>query len=131
MKVYVAGPYTKGDVALNVRAAIEAADALAERQFCPYVPHLTHFWHLISPKPYNWWLEYDAMWLLSCDAVLRLPGHSDGADQEVALAEEAGIPVVHHLDDLDACRDAAQAAQWARLRAPYVPKTPDPGQRSL
>ena len=26
MKVYIAGPYTKGDVAINVRNAIEAAD---------------------------------------------------------------------------------------------------------
>lgn len=117
MRVYIAGPYSKGDVALNVRAAIEAADAVAERHHCPYVSHLTHFWHLLSPKPYEWWLEYDALWLLQCEAVLRLPGESNGADQEVALATTAGIPVVHDLDALDKLRDAQIATQKARLAA--------------
>lgn len=101
MRVYIAGPDSQGDVALNVRAAIEAADAVAARHHCPYVPHLTHLWHLISPKPYEWWLEYDTLWLLQCDALFRLPGDSNGADQEVKLAELAGIPVAYDLDTLD------------------------------
>lgn len=115
MKVYVAGPYSQGDVAQNVRTAIAAADALAARQFCPYLPHLTHFWRLVSPKPYDWWLQYDAMWLLDCRAVLRLSGASNGADQEVKLAEEAGIPVVSSIDDLEVLRDELAAAQRDRL----------------
>lgn len=111
MKVYVAGPYSKGDVAVNVRTAIAAADALAARQFCPYLPHLTHFWHLVSPKPYEWWLEYDSIWLLQCDAVLRLSGASNGADQETKLAETAGIPVVHSIDALEDLREQRIKAQ--------------------
>jgi hypothetical protein len=35
-----------------------------------------------------------------CDAVLRLPGESRGADQDVALAEARGIPVYHRLEDV-------------------------------
>jgi hypothetical protein len=31
--------------------------------------------------------------LAHCDAVLRLPGESTGADQDVAIARERGLPV--------------------------------------
>ena len=46
--VYVAGPYTLGDVAVNVHEAIHVADLLLGLGFIPYVPQLTHFWHLMS-----------------------------------------------------------------------------------
>lgn len=115
MRVYVAGPYTKGDVALNVRAAIEAADAVAARHHLPFVPHLSHFWHFLSPKPYDWWLQYDALWLLQCDVVLRLPGESAGSDSEVALARLSSIPVAFSLDELDAIADEHLERQRARV----------------
>lgn len=35
-----------------------------------------------------------------CDAVLRLPGASRGADLDVARARERGLPVVHDVDEL-------------------------------
>lgn len=35
-RVYVAGPYTKGDVAVNVRNAYEAANRLADLGFAPF-----------------------------------------------------------------------------------------------
>jgi hypothetical protein len=38
--------------------------------------------------------------LQRCDAVLRLPGESRGADQDVAIARERGLPVFHRLEDL-------------------------------
>ncbi len=38
--------------------------------------------------------------LAHCDAVLRLPGASTGADQDVALAQQRGIPVYYRLDDI-------------------------------
>jgi hypothetical protein len=38
--------------------------------------------------------------LQHCDAVLRLPGESSGADQDVAIANELGLPVYHHLADV-------------------------------
>ena len=40
--------------------------------------------------------------LQHCDAVLRLPGESTGADQDVAIATARGIPVYDHLDDIPA-----------------------------
>lgn len=92
-KVYIAGPYTKGDVAMNVRAAIWAGDLLAGAGYAPFIPHLTHFWHLVCPRVWEFWLEQDLAWLEVCDCVLRLPGESAGADLEVKRAEELGIPV--------------------------------------
>lgn len=38
--------------------------------------------------------------LQHCDAVLRLPGESQGADQDVAIARERGIPVYTSLEEI-------------------------------
>lgn len=100
-KVYIAGPYTNGDVAVNVRAAIAAANDLADLGFAPFVPHFTHFWHMLFPRPYEFWLELDNQFLPHCDAILRLPGKSNGADKEVALAESLGIPVFYDIPTLN------------------------------
>jgi len=35
-----------------------------------------------------------------CDAVLRLPGESRGADQDVAIARERGIPVYTDISEV-------------------------------
>jgi hypothetical protein len=45
-----------------------------------------------------------------CDAVLRLPGESTGADQDVAIATERGLPVYHTLDEIPAAGQTAQRA---------------------
>lgn len=99
-RVYVAGPYTQGDVAVNVRNAYQAANRLADLGFAPFVPHATHFWHMLFPRPYGFWLELDNQFLPLCEAVLRLPGPSSGADKEVRLAETLNIPVFTDVDDL-------------------------------
>lgn len=99
-RIYVAGPYTSGDVAVNVRNAYEAANRLADLGFAPFVPHATHFWHMLFPRPYKFWLELDNQFVPCCAAVLRLPGPSTGADGEVQLAESLGIPVFHDIERL-------------------------------
>ena len=38
--------------------------------------------------------------LAHCDAVLRLPGGSTGADNDVAIAEERGLPVYYRIEDV-------------------------------
>lgn len=99
-KVYVAGPYTKGDVAVNVRNALEAANRLADMGYMPFVPHLSHFWHILFPRPYEFWCELDNVFLPHCDALLRLPGESSGAEKEMLLAASLGIPVFHSIESL-------------------------------
>ena len=100
MKVYVAGPYTKPDPCINTYEAVKVGDELVALGHTPYIPHLSHFWHTMSPKAYDWWLKYDLEWLDVCDIVLRLPGKSPGADKEVEFAETHGIPVVHSVRDV-------------------------------
>jgi hypothetical protein len=99
-RVYVAGPYSHEDVAENVRNAYHAASRLADAGCAPFVPHHTHFWHLMFPRPYEEWLKLDLAFLACCDALLRLPGESAGADSEVEHARRFGIPVFVDLDRL-------------------------------
>ena len=99
-KIYIAGPYSKGDVAKNIRNAFKIANDLADLGFAPFVPHATHFWHIIFPRPYEFWLELDKQFLPLCDALLRIPGESSGADKEVKLAKELNIPVFYTIDEL-------------------------------
>jgi hypothetical protein len=101
-RIYIAGPYSKGDPKSNVHKAIETANALADLGFAPYVPHFTHFWHIRFPRPYDFWLELDNQFLPFCDAVLRIPGDSSGADKEVEFAQELNKPVFHSIPDLEA-----------------------------
>jgi len=38
--------------------------------------------------------------LTRCDAVLRIPGESKGADQDVRVAREHGLPVFHSVEEI-------------------------------
>lgn len=96
--VYIAGPYSSAPMP-NTRKAILAADRVLDAGYVPVVPHLTAFWDVISPKPYETWLEIDIEQLRRCDALLRIPGESSGADREVEFAKEHGIPVFVGLLD--------------------------------
>lgn len=40
--------------------------------------------------------------LQHCDAVLRLPGESSGADKDVEIAEQLGLPVYRTLEEVPA-----------------------------
>ena len=104
--IYIASPYTIGDVAVNVRESLLAADKLVELGYAPYPPLYSHFWHFLSPKPYETWVDFDNEWVLRCDALLRLPGESSGADAEVALAKKHGIPVFYSIEELAAAETA-------------------------
>lgn len=99
--IYIAGPYSKGDVAQNVKNALYAADALMDLGHTPFVPHLCHYWHINSEKSEKVWLQYGLTFLSFCDALLRLPGESKGADNEVAEAKTClGIPVFYSLSEV-------------------------------
>ncbi len=100
IKVYIAGPYTHGDVAVNVRNAIEAGMAVADAGMCPFIPHLSHFAHLLFPHDYEFWMELDEEWIADCDCMLVLPGHSPGTQREVKTAAAMGIPVFQNLTSL-------------------------------
>lgn len=108
-KVYIASPYTLGDVAANVARSIEMWHTLADKGYAPFSPLLSHYLHLHRQRPYGDWLEHDMVWLRQCDCLLRLPGESSGADKEVTEAGICGIPVVHSLDELEAVFNVLKA----------------------
>ena len=97
--VYIASPYTLGDVAVNVRRQIDAASDLLACGLIPFTPLLSHFIHLVHPHSYDEWLEYDLQWLSRCDCMLRLSGESKGADIEEAYAQKLGIPVYYSIEE--------------------------------
>lgn len=105
-RVYVAGPLSGGETLddgvqlRNVRAAIDAGARLMEAGYAPYVPHLTYYWHERHPHAYEDWIALCLAWVSVADAVLRLPGDSPGADREVALARECGVPVFGSVEEL-------------------------------
>lgn len=100
-KIYIAGPYSKGNPESNVHNAIEIANTLADMGFAPFVPHFTHYWHIKFPRPYEFWLDLDNQFLPYCDAVLRIPGESSGADKEVEYAKKLSKPVFSSLTELE------------------------------
>ena len=91
--VYIASPYRKGSQARNVARQIEAAHMLLDAGASPIAPLLNHFMDITRPRPEQEWVEADMALVAKSDGVLRLEGDSEGADREVAMAKEWGIPV--------------------------------------
>lgn len=99
-KIYVSGPISRGDMVNNIRQAIDASNILVSHGFIPFVPHLSHFWNLMNPLPYETWIKMDLEWIKVCDAILRLPGLSNGGDIEVGFSESHGMPIFYDVQSL-------------------------------
>lgn len=97
--VYVAGPFTQGGEGRNTRRAIDVAEGLKRAGHFPIVPHLNAAWDMVHPDTWEGWLRWCLPVLEKCDAVVRVPGDSPGADVEVDHARASGIPV-HFLPDV-------------------------------
>jgi hypothetical protein len=94
---YVAGPYTVGDTIRNVANAVSAGNSLLAHNIIPFIPHFSFIWHLLHEHSYDQWLEYDFAWLDKCDALLRLPGESPGAEKEIQKAISKGLYVGYSI----------------------------------
>lgn len=105
--IYIAGPITNGDQFVNCRNAILAGEQLRVAGHAPYVPHLSSLWQMIAPVDYEGWMLLDFAWIERCDALLRIPGESSGADREMEHARAKGIPVFLSIKSV---------LEWAALR---------------
>jgi hypothetical protein len=109
-RVYISGPITQGDRNHNFHQAADAQRRLMLEGFAPMNPMGT----MILPfawqpdMPHGLWLEVDFAWIEVCQAILRLPGYSVGADAELSYAEGLGIPIFHSIEQL---------IEWRNLRA--------------
>ena len=97
--VFISAPFSSNP-GHNLNLVVKVADELRKAGLVPFVPHLYMLYDSISPDTYEAWMDMCLAELELRDVVLRLPGHSPGADREVALAEELGMPVYYSLDDL-------------------------------
>jgi hypothetical protein len=98
--IYIASPYSAGDIAANVRRQHDCFNELRNLGFYPYAPLLHHYQEIIHPRSYADWMQFDLHWLSKCDAMIRLPGESIGADMEVLFARENKIPIFYSIKDL-------------------------------
>lgn len=108
--VYLAGPCTVLAIgsSSHLLNAVSVADKLLDCGFTPLVPNaLTHIWQMIAFRDRATWLAYAAQLMRRCDAVLRLEGESEGADREVELARELGIPVYDSVTQMAELIDMA------------------------
>ena len=121
--IYVAGPISNGDLRANVRAACAAGIALMKAGLAVHVPHLTCFMGQVydgdgavpevlpSGTAIEDWYEMSLVEVRRCDAVLRLPGASTGADKESHEASRLGKPVFHSVADVQSWAKAAPDAK--------------------
>ena len=105
--VYIAGPISKGDYQTNLKLAVDGADAVRDAGMVPYSPAVASFLaQMFRPRSYEFWMEEDFALIGQCDALLRLPGESSGADREITFSKEHGIPVFYGIKELK---------EWAAL----------------
>lgn len=111
--ILIAGPYrsgTNGDPALIARNLARLEEASGPIFRLGHVPMIGEWVALpvlrtLEPGDSG---EGDVMYetarrlLQHCDAVLRLPGESSGADKDVEIAHELGLPVYRSLDEIPA-----------------------------
>ena len=117
MMILIAGPYRSGThddpalMAANLRQLEAAALPLFRAGHLPMIGEWVALPLLAlagSERPGDAAYEeisYPAAHrlLAHCEAVLRLPGASKGADEDVRLAQQRGLPVYYHLADVPGC----------------------------
>ena len=151
IRVYIAGPITKGDLADNVNQATRAFVELAKAGFAPFCPHWSVYaneavrGYVAAPDgelskqvyavatangnpsmSHDDWLGVDLAWVECADAVLRLPGDSVGAAIECRHAQSVNIPVYHSVESLVAeCRSVMNNVANAGRAAEEVRQSVD------
>ena len=124
MLILIAGPYKSGTggnpdaMAANLRNLEAAAWPIFEAGHIPMIgewvalPVLRSAGVTALDALADYVLYPTAQRLLQhCDAVLRLPGQSAGADQDVATAQRLGLPVYHDVAEIPRLGTAASAGR--------------------
>lgn len=103
--LYVSGPMRGGPGDMgpwqNTRLGILVGQAAWRAGWHPIVPHLNAIWEIAAgplgtddePDGVLGWLDLDFSSIAHSDALLRLPGKSEGAAREVMVARALGVPV--------------------------------------
>ena len=120
MLILIAGPYRSGTgddpekMAANLRRLEEVSAPLFRAGHVPMIGEWVALpvWRAAGGQVLGDAL-YDEIFyptahrlLQLCEAVLRLPGDSKGADNDVRIARERGLPVYFKLEDVPGCAAA-------------------------
>jgi len=114
LMILIAGPYRSGTgddpqkMAENLRRLEQASLPIFRAGHIPMIGEWVALpiWNVAGGKEvgdalYDEILHPTAGRLIErCDAILRLEGESKGADNDVRLANERGIPVYYRIEDL-------------------------------
>jgi hypothetical protein len=98
--IYVAGPYSIGNIDYNVNRALKMCNELIDIGAAIFSPHLFHYLHLLRERSYEEWLSICFKWVGICDAFFRLDGYSSGADKEEAFAYDLGKPIFKDVKEV-------------------------------
>ena len=114
MLILIAGPYRSGtnDDPIIMQQNLDSLELIALQLFRKGHMPIIGEWvalpliHMAgSTKPgYKIWneIQYPVAHRLleKCDAVFRIPGASEGADEDVRVATERGLNIYYHLEDV-------------------------------
>lgn len=114
MIILIAGPYRSGtdDVPARMQENLQKLERYALPLYrAGHIPMIGEWVALpiireagsnhVGDAVYQEYLYPVASRLLErCDAVLRIPGESKGADQDVAVAQSRGLPVYYSLEEV-------------------------------
>lgn len=117
MMILIAGPYRSGTgddpekMAANLRRLEAAAWPLFKAGHVPMIGEWVALpvWRAAGGQTVGDALFDEILYptagrlIALCHAVLRLEGASQGADNDVRLARERGIPVYYRLEDVPGC----------------------------
>ncbi|MCL4251886.1 MAG: DUF4406 domain-containing protein [Anaerolineae bacterium] len=118
MLILIAGPYRSGTgddpekMAANLRHLEAASYPIFQAGHIPMIGEWVALpvWnaaggHEVGDSLYDQIFHPTAGRLIEhCDAILRLEGASSGADNDVRLAKERGIPVYYSIDEIPGYR---------------------------
>jgi len=117
MLIYVAGPYRNASAAVvreNVARAERASAELIRMDHEVICPHsMTHGWERFD-IPNGAFLRNGLAQLARCDAVVLVGAWwlSEGSKEEVALANELGIPVFEGVEGLSVGKARMDVERW-------------------
>lgn len=94
---------------LNLQRACVAATDLVNLGVAPFVPNLAAIWHMLTPLPQEFWVQWTRSFIEACDAVFVLArSRSAGVESHADFARQLGLPVF---------TDLAELAKWAAQRS--------------
>lgn len=96
--IYLSGPYSSNPE-LNTKTAIKEAMKLIKRGYLVIIPHLMKYCDEEDPQDYEFWLNYVCKWIPRCGVLIRLDGHSPGAEKEVEIAKQLKKPIYKSVED--------------------------------